>query len=313
MAKGRPWDEKVKRMRGDEVGREGRQFSGGGHEERIGQAIDYLEAGLSGEPTVQGAALAAGLSRRHFFRLFREATGVGVEEYLRRRRLSRAALALTGTDRPILDLAMEAGYNSQSAFTRAFAREFGIAPVALRKAGREEHPPRLDIFQPVEPRIPFEPAEEAPSIEELPALALLCLRRNTHLGAYRSFSELPLFWEDWFSRRPWREIEGLAPGCTHYGLSRSDDGRLVEYLIGVEAPPKARPPGRWERIATVPGTYAVFTARGELPQAIQKAILGAYRRWLPGSGYRRREGWDIERYAATGGSELLVPIEADDG
>lgn len=100
--------------------------------EQIQIAVDSVEAGLGDEVTAEGAADAAGMSLRGFHRYFAALTGYRFGEYVRRRRLSKALDALVASDDSVLAIALAVGYGSHEAFTRAFKREYGEAPLRFR-------------------------------------------------------------------------------------------------------------------------------------------------------------------------------------
>ncbi len=81
-------------------------------------------------------ALASGLSKFHLVRLFRAAFGTTPMKYAEGLRLDRAATALRGSATLIDEIAFSAGYESASAFGRAFRRRFGTTPGAYRRAAR---------------------------------------------------------------------------------------------------------------------------------------------------------------------------------
>jgi AraC-like DNA-binding protein len=80
-------------------------------------------------------ARAASYFRAHFDQIFAHATGETPGSFLRRRRLDRATLALCFTRRTILEIALDAGFGSHEAFTRAFRRRHKITPSAFRSHG----------------------------------------------------------------------------------------------------------------------------------------------------------------------------------
>lgn len=94
--------------------------------------VDHLEE----MPAAEDVAAAAGYSPRHGARLFREATGRSIGEYIRLLRLSAAARSLAGQDDRVLDVALDHSYDSHEGFTKAFRSAFGISPVSYRKGGR---------------------------------------------------------------------------------------------------------------------------------------------------------------------------------
>ena len=96
--------------------------------------VRLADAGL----TPASAAAALGISPRHLHRLF-EPSGSTFARYVLRQRLLRCRDAIagaTGTGRSVVDIAFGWGFNSMATFYRAFASEFGAAPVALREAAR---------------------------------------------------------------------------------------------------------------------------------------------------------------------------------
>ncbi|WP_319458942.1 AraC family transcriptional regulator [Micromonospora sp. RTP1Z1] len=96
--------------------------------------LDWVQTGLD-EPAISPADLAARahLSRFHFDRLIAAATGEPPGALRRRLLLERAAHRLVTGDRTILEIAVEAGYGSHEAFTRAFLRAYGATPTAVRR------------------------------------------------------------------------------------------------------------------------------------------------------------------------------------
>ena len=101
---------------------------------RILFALPTLENDFSTIPTLVDAASAAGLTPFHFHRRFLDTMGETVGDYSRRIRLQRAAAMVTRTNASLLDTALRSGYASQEAFSRAFARQYHMAPGALRRA-----------------------------------------------------------------------------------------------------------------------------------------------------------------------------------
>ena len=97
-------------------------------------ALDYIEHHLNEHIKSEDAADAAGFSRYHFQRIFKKETGLGIYEYIQRRRLSKAASLLLYTDMPVIDIALYFCFDSQEAFTRAFKRIYGIPPGRYRRA-----------------------------------------------------------------------------------------------------------------------------------------------------------------------------------
>ena len=101
----------------------------------IGNSIQYIEAHIEEELSVERIARAANVSPFYFQKGFAMLCGFTVAEYIRSRRLALAGNALLTTDERIIDLALKYGYDSPDSFTRAFTRFHGATPAAVRRDG----------------------------------------------------------------------------------------------------------------------------------------------------------------------------------
>jgi AraC-like DNA-binding protein len=98
------------------------------------RARDLADARYFEPLGVDDMARAAGLSRAHFSREFRQAFGESPHAYLLTRRLERAAALLRSTDRSVADICLSVGLQSIGSFTTSFTRTFGSSPTAYRAA-----------------------------------------------------------------------------------------------------------------------------------------------------------------------------------
>jgi AraC family transcriptional regulator len=105
--------------------------------DRIEHARRLIEDHLDEDLPLEDLAAAAHYSMFHFHRLFRAHTGETVREHARRLRLERSAYRLTHTRDDILRIALDSGYDSHEAFTRAFKARIGLTPSAFREQRRE--------------------------------------------------------------------------------------------------------------------------------------------------------------------------------
>src|SRR6185312_12001583 len=112
----------------------------------VGKAIWFVESHFAEDISLDDIAAASGVSRYHLVRAFGFATGTSVMRYLRGRRLSEAARALASGAADILTVALEAGYGSHEAFTRAFREQFGLTPESVRA---QRHVGNLDLVEAV--------------------------------------------------------------------------------------------------------------------------------------------------------------------
>lgn len=102
----------------------------------VKETIIYIEDNLEQKITLDDLACNALFSKFHFHRIFQNVVGESVMEYIRKRRVSKAALKLIKTNEKIINIAMKYQFNSQDTFTRAFIRYFDLTPSRFRKQGK---------------------------------------------------------------------------------------------------------------------------------------------------------------------------------
>ena len=112
--------------------------------EIIQRSIDYIEKNLQTEITATELAEQAGFSLFHYYRVFQQATGLPVMQYILRRRLLHGAYAMKqGSSKT--DAALAYGFDTYAGFYKAFCREFGSTPSAFLASSRAKRPYRIDI------------------------------------------------------------------------------------------------------------------------------------------------------------------------
>jgi AraC family transcriptional regulator len=100
---------------------------------RLSRILDYIEANLEGDLTLEQMASVACLSRFHFARAFKAAVGRSPHRYVSFRRLERAKALLLNEDQSLVDIALALGFSCQANFTRAFRQATGEAPGHFRR------------------------------------------------------------------------------------------------------------------------------------------------------------------------------------
>ena len=110
----------------------------------IQKSIDYIEENLQTEITAAELAEMAGFSLFHYYRLFQQATGLPVMQYILRRRLLHGVYAMKQGSAKI-DAALLYGFDTYAGFYKAFCREFGSTPSDFLRSSRAKRPYRIDI------------------------------------------------------------------------------------------------------------------------------------------------------------------------
>lgn len=256
-------------------------------------ALDYIEANLAGEIEVSKLARLAACSEFHFQRMFAFIAGVTVNEYIRRRRLTAAAFDLLQKNSRVLDVALKYGYESPTAFNRAFQSIHGVSPSRVRSEGVN-----LNAF----PRITFSlsvKGEKAMNFRIVNKESFRIVGFATHeaMTMEDCFEKTPLFWRKVTAEGGIQKLRALFEGKEPKGIlgvSTCDGGDYSGYYIAVATDAPALD-GMEEYI--VPATtYAVFESVGALPDALQKVQQRIITEWLPASGYEYAPAPDIEVY-----------------
>jgi AraC-like DNA-binding protein len=111
---------------------------------RLLHVKDLIDARYAEPLDVNALAALAGLSRAHFSRQFHKGFGESPHQYLKSRRMERAAAQLRGTDYPIAKICAGVGLQSVGSFTTSFGRAYGLSPPptapAIRAAPRRSRP-----------------------------------------------------------------------------------------------------------------------------------------------------------------------------
>lgn len=286
-------------------------------QQRMAEGLDWLERHLTDDIDIEAAAKEANCSPFHFMRMFDVITGITPAEYVRRRRLSRAAIDLAATDERILDIALKYGYDSPDSFTRAFKREFGCLPSEARLPGTALH-----AYPPIAFSIALK-GDKAMEyrIEKHDGIRLtgLVIRANSKDGS--NFTDVPAFWDKVMGDGRWKQLCEKAAGtklgvvgvCYDFNM---ETGRF-SYAIAIETPAdrKGLPEG-CEDLEIPASTWAKFTSRGPLRPNFQEMIKRIFSEWFPTSGREHAGTAEIEFYgdkpdcmAADYWCEYWVPIK----
>lgn len=258
--------------------------------DHMNDALDYLEANLDGEVNLEHAARLAACSLFHFQRMFTYIAGIPLGEYLRRRRMTQAALELSCENAKVIDLAIRYGYDSPTAFNRAFQSVHGMPPSRAKDSGV-----RLTAY----PRISFTLSVKGETsmnyrIETMEPFRVVGLKMTLPMNVEQSFAEVPQFWQQSGPRVP--ELLPLMAGKPQglLGVSTCMGGNTFDYYIAVAS--NADAPQDMEEYTVPSCTWAKFECVGPMPEAIQTLQKRIVTEWLPTSGYEYANAPDIEVY-----------------
>ena len=274
----------------------------------IGKALWFIESHFGGEATLEDIARVAGVSRYHLTRAFGNATGHSVMRYLRARRLTEAARSLTQGAADILQVALESGYGSHEAFTRAFRDQFGCTPEQVRAQGHLGNLPLVEAIKMDETLMTnLEPPR---FVDGKPLLIVGLSERYT----CESSKAIPSQWQRFGPHID--NIPGQV-GKVAYGVCcNSDEAGNFDYICGVEVSDFNDVPAEFARLRIAPQRYAVFRHRDHI-SSIRRTVNTIWSKWLPESGHEVADAPDFERYdesfdprTGNGGLEIWVPLKS---
>ena len=279
------------------------------------RAIDFIEAHLAEDIRLADVAAAACYSDYHFARMFRALAGDTVGGYIRKRRLSVAVDRLLREDVRLIDLALDSGFDSQEAFTRAFKKAAGISPGRFRKCPDLSRFPYRPVLTPdflihlkegitMEPKIVTHPGLKAIGLEMefIPDRA----------------SEIPGLWGRL------RERIGEIPsksGRAAYGIctGKQPGKDSFTYMASLDVSSLEDVPEGMASIELPKRTYSVFTHQvtsPDIPKGMKATMQYIWGAWLPNSVYQYTGEPDFEltdeRFdpvALSGEIDIYIPIE----
>jgi AraC family transcriptional regulator len=313
------------------------------YERRVNRVIDYVQAHLADELTLERLAAVAAFSPFHFHRVFAAITGETLSDFIRRIRLERAASALAMLrDTSVLEIALRCGFSSAATFARAFKSHFGMSATQWREGGarqwsearRRQSKQGKAVSNPdqvvrnhrkASPRpIRHHPAVRSKGIakgitmrveiREIPSWRVAYVR---HVGPYGEGGNIATLWtgfERWIRARDLRRPGTLTIGIGHDAPTIVAPEKLRYDACVVVGEDFA--PDRFVNIADLPGgKYAVAPFEGT-PGEINEAWNRLFTVWLPSSGYQPEDRPCLELYqdyetqlpAGQIGCELCLPI-----
>lgn len=260
----------------------------------MNNAMAYIEEHLTEDIDYSKIAKIAYCSEYHFKRMFSFLSGVSLSEYIRRRRLTLAALDLKDRDLRIIDVAVKYGYNSADSFSRAFHSMHGILPSEARSENTQ-----LKAY----PRMAFQLSikggcEMNYRIVEKESFKLVGFKKRvpvifegvnpeiekmTELLTPEVIKQLKLISNV--------EPTGIISASTNFSEGRMQEKGELDHYIGVAT--SSNETAEFEVLEIDASTWAVFESIGPFPETLQNVWGSIYSEWFPSSGYEAVEGPEI--------------------
>ena len=283
---------------------------------RINRVIDYIEAHVDEELSLEQLARVACFSPYHFHRIFGAMMGETLQRFIQRVRLERAANQLClNPRRPITEVALDSGFASSATFARAFRAEFGMSASAWRKADPKDRKMGKTLrnggkvgedealyLHPREGRSTMTKLDTKVEIRERRPERVAYLR---HVGPYQS--DEALFGRLFGRLAQWAGPRGLLGPSSQFLAAYHDNPEVtdadklrVSVCVGIGDDVEVG--GEIGAMEIPGGTYAVGTFRitpDQYPDAWTTMMSG----WLPDSGYEPDDRICFECYLNDPGSD----------
>lgn len=262
---------------------------------KIEMAIEHIEANLNAAITLEEVAEIAGFSMYHFHRVFKSMVGETLGDYIRKRRLTNAAVTLINSKLRIIDIALECHFESEESFARAFKKMFAITPGRYRKTR-----PRLSLIEkPILTRETLYHLQGGLLME--PKIIVKEQFNVVGLKYYGSNknNEISKLWGEFLNRIG--EVKNRVNTQENFGVCEYvpnyTDESQFSYIACVEVSGLDEiPPGMVGKTVAA-AKYAVFTHKGPVSR-MPETYRYIHGTWLPSSDQQLAESDDFELYGA---------------
>ena len=281
--------------------------------EQIQQTIEFIEGHLDEEIDIESLAKIACLSPFYFQRLFSRLVKKPVAEYIKLRRMAKAAEILLQEDKRILDIALDLGFSSHELFTRTFKDTFGLTPNEYRKSpqtlNRMTKPELLLRYTLIDEGVPLitdgivleiSRREIAEPVYFIGAKKDVSLQLIDGLGTESGVDPLCSLWQSFHEQK--QTALGLSEDAEEIGVAypSSEEG-YFSYFAGAKSDRIEAADGfmKWELPS---GEYIICSFEAEnfealVMDALYKAQQYVYNTWLPNHKLQI-EAFCAERYAS---------------
>lgn len=271
------------------------------------KALWVIERNLRSNLSLDDLAGACGVSRFHLAHAFGQTLGQSVMDFVRGRRLSDAARRLAAGAPDILDLALESGYDSHEAFSRAFKKRFGVTPDSVRRRATVDGLPLVDP-QSRSDRAGVEVGP--PKVEDRQGLLAVGLSSTYAFGAADGIAgQWQRFMATAAADIPHR-VAGIPIGIA---TTVDADGGFA-YVTAVEVSALADPVAGLQSLRIAPRRWAIFEHTAHV-STLSQTYAAIWDRWLDAHDLTLADAPSIERHkpafdprTGNGGVDIWIPV-----
>ena len=260
----------------------------------MNKAMEYIEEHLTEDIDYSEISKIACCSEYHFKRMFSFLSGVGLSEYIRKRRLTLAALDLKDKSLRIIDVAVKYGYDSADSFSRAFHSMHGILPSEVRNSNIQ-----LKAY----PKMTFQLSikggcEMNYRIVEKGPFKIVGFKKRVPIifnGVNPEIAKMTelLTPEVIKKLKALSNVEptGIISASANFSEGRMEEKGELDHYIGVAT--SSDETAEFDVLQVEDSTWAVFESIGPYPETLQNVWGRIYSEWFPASGYEAVPGPEI--------------------
>lgn len=252
----------------------------------LNQAMDYIEEHLTEEVSFDELAKKTGISVYHFKRTFSFITGMSLAEYIKKRRLAEANLALLAGEK-VTDVAFKYGYQSIEGFSRAFRDWSGQAPSEVMKTQIQKTFPKFSFYidikggQSMDVKLIEKPAFQIVGVSQKVPLQYQGENQAIMELAQRITPQQRAEMHTFDDIYPYQVVNASFD----FQEGRTTEGGEMTHMIGF-ATLQENTYEDLEQLSVPAHTWAVFPNEGPFPQTLQETWARIFSEWLPSSGYQ---------------------------
>mgnify|MGYP001060488468 CR=1 FL=1 len=265
--------------------------------EIIYECINYIEDNIYEKISLDGISSHTGMSKYHLHRMFKSLTGESIMEYVQSRKLTSSIDQLTNTNKRIIDIAMDYGFDYEQSYIRAFKKKFGYTPLKVRADQIsiiiKEKINMNDIFS-VNNSVTYKP--------------FFVFRQKFHLVGSRhkimsksGVKTANTYGRDFFYNHS-HEISNAVSSQVYYGYTdwSSDNDGYIYYMPSLQVSDVKDVPGGMTGITIPAHKYVVFRFVGFFrPDEINgrqvgRLLVHLYSKWILKSGFKHADTFRFE-------------------
>src|SRR5699024_4557469 len=284
--------------------------------DKMNGAMDYIENNLNHNIDYWDIARIACCSEYHFRRMFPFVSGISLSEYIRRRRFTLVAFDLSHSNKKIADIAVEYGYSSPDAFSRAFKKWHGIPPSKARNGDQQlKAQPKMTFHLSIkgENEMNYRITEKQP-------FTIAGISKRVPIVFEGVNPEIESMWQQ-LDEKMISDLKnlsnikptGIIQASTNFSEGRMKEQGELDHYIGV-ATTKELAYSQFAQLEVPALTWAIFEVVGPFPETLQNTWGRIYSEWFPSSSYELAEGpeilWNESKDTSSPKykSEIWIPI-----